>query len=95
MQLSLLTETLQSAHERRSENPRAFGLPGLRLEESAPGAADWHPLSEASGRYGTTNDTHVIARKGRPTCRLVDVETGELVATARKSCPLEPTDGSP
>ena len=76
-----------------------LGYREVRPETAAPGgdpeAAGWHPLSEASGRYGTTNETHVIARKGRPTCRLVDVETGELVATARKSCPLEPTDKRP
>lgn len=52
----------------------------------------WAPLSEVNGRYGTTEETHIISRKRLATCRLVDVQTDELVATARKSCPLNTTE---
>jgi len=66
-----------------------LGYRELRPEESAPGRADWRPIEDVNGRFGTTDETHVISRKGRPTCRLVDPATGQLVATARKSCPIE------
>jgi hypothetical protein len=72
-----------------------LGYREVRPEGSAPGASEWEPVSDLNGRYGTTDDTHVISRKERPTCRLVDRETGQLVGTARKSCPLEPTDKRP
>ena len=65
-----------------------LGYREVRPEGSAPGRGEWAPLSEANGCYGTTDDTDIISRKGRPTCRLVDRETGQQVATARKSCPL-------
>lgn len=60
----------------------------IRPEEGTPGAADWRPIEDVNGRYGTTDDTDIVSRKERPTCRLVDRDTGQLVATARKSCPL-------
>ena len=70
-----------------------LGYGELRPESSAPGsrseAGAWRPIEDAGGRYGTTDRTDIISRKNRPTCRLVDRETGELVATARKSCPIE------
>jgi len=66
-----------------------LGYGELRPEEGGPGGPDWHPIEVADGRFGTTDETHIITRKRRATARLVDVETGELVATARKSCPLE------
>ena len=54
---------------------------------------DWCPIEAGgeagNGRFGTTDETSIISQKGEPTCRLVDRETGQLVATARKSCPLE------
>lgn len=62
---------------------------------SAPDVADWRPLSEVNGRFGTTDETHILTRKRKATCRLVDAETGQLVATARKSCPLEQPDEQP
>jgi hypothetical protein len=37
----------------------------------------------------TTDDVDVITRKRKATARLVDRDTGQLMATARKSCPLE------
>lgn len=70
-----------------------LGYGELRPETAAPGgnpeAADWRPIEAAGGRFGTTDETHVLTRKRKPTCRLVDRETGRLVATARKSCPLD------
>lgn len=66
-----------------------LGYGELRPETAAPGSTDWRPLSEMNGRYGTTDETHILTRNRKPTCRLVDVETGQLVATARKSCPLD------
>lgn len=66
-----------------------LGYREVRPEGSAPGAGEWAPLSEANGRYGTTDDTDIITRKRKATARLVDRATGQLVATARKSCPLE------
>lgn len=65
-----------------------LGYRELRPEGSAPDGGDWRPIEEVNGRFGTTDETHVISRKERPTCRLVDRDTGQLVATARKSCPL-------
>lgn len=61
-----------------------LGYREIRPEDTG----QWAPLSETNGRYGTTDDTDIISRKERPTCRLVDRDTGQLVATARKSCPL-------
>jgi len=68
-----------------------LGYGELRPEGSAPGAADWHPIEEVNGRLDgvTTDDVDVISRKRKATARLVDRETGELVATARKSCRIE------
>lgn len=66
-----------------------LGYREVRQEGGAPDAGEWAPLSDVNGRYGTTDETDIISRKERPTCRLVDRETGQLVATARKSCPLE------
>jgi len=69
--------------------------PETEQSASAPGATDWRPLSEVNGRFGTTDETHILTRKRKVTCRLVDAETGQLVATARKSCPLEQPDEQP
>ena len=49
---------------------------------------DWQPLESVNGELGTTSETEIIDRKGAPTCRLVDAETGERVGKARLSCPL-------
>ncbi len=70
-----------------------LGYGELRLESSAPDGRSeseaWRPIEDVNGRFGTTDRTDILSRKDRPTCRLVDRETGELVATARKSCSLE------
>jgi hypothetical protein len=66
-----------------------LGYRELRPEGKAPGAGDWRPIEDVNGRFGTTDETHVISRKRKATARLVDPGTGQLVATARKSCPLE------
>lgn len=50
---------------------------------------EWLPIKSVNGRYGTTDRTEIIRRKGAPTARLINAETGKLVATARKSCPLD------
>lgn len=68
----------------------------LRPEDAASGGSPqedeagdgWRPIEDVNGRYGTTDETHVITRKRKPTCRLVDRESGQLVATARKSCAI-------
>jgi hypothetical protein len=65
-----------------------LGYREIRLEGSAPdsdGAPDWRPLSDVNGRFGTTDETHILTRKRKPTCRLVDAESGELVAMAKRS----------
>jgi hypothetical protein len=49
---------------------------------------EWKPLEAVNGELGTTSETEIIDRKGQPTCKLVDGETGERVGTARLSCPL-------
>ena len=66
-----------------------LGYRELRPEGSAPGAGKWAPLSDVNGRYGTTDDTDIISRKRKATARLVDRDTGQLVATARKSCSID------
>jgi len=63
-----------------------LGYGEIRPEGSTPGAGDWRPVGAVNGRFGTTDETEIIRRKASPTARLVDSETGELVATARKSC---------
>jgi len=72
-----------------------LGYGELRPEEGAPErgscAGDWRPIEDVNGRLDgvTTDDVDVISRKRKATARLVDRETGELVATARKSCRIE------
>ena len=76
-----------------------LGYGEIRPEDTEQGAGEWHPLSEVNGRFGTTDETHILIRKRKATCRLVDrdgpVGPGQLVATARKSCPLEQPDEQP
>lgn len=48
----------------------------------------WRPLESVNGGLGTTAETEIHDPKGKPTCRLVDGETGETVGTARLSCPI-------
>jgi hypothetical protein len=47
----------------------------------------WTP-TQAVDRYGTTSETKIVHRKHEPVARLVDAETGETVAVARRSCPV-------
>jgi hypothetical protein len=54
------------------------------------GESDWRPTEAVNGRYGTTDETHVLVWKRKATAALRDAETGERVATARASCPLFP-----
>ena len=49
---------------------------------------DWQPLESVNGELGTTSETEIHDRKGTPTCRLVDGDTGERVGRARRSCPV-------
>lgn len=50
---------------------------------------DWQPLDAVNGQLGTTSETEIHDRKGQPTCKLVDGDSGERVGTARLSCPVE------
>jgi len=52
----------------------------------------WRPLDAVDSRFGTTDETEILSRKNRPTCRLLDRETGERLATARKSEPIPSVD---
>jgi hypothetical protein len=78
-----------------------LGYGEIRLEGSGPNGSpqeskvgdEWAPLSNVNGRFGTTDETEIIRRKESPTARLVDSETGELVATARKSCSIAADGG--
>ena len=72
-----------------------LGYGEIRPETTASDVANWRPIKEVDGRFGTTDETHILMRKRKATCQLVDVETGELVAMARKSCPLEQPDEQP
>jgi hypothetical protein len=51
---------------------------------------EWRPIADLNGELGTTGETEIIDRKGAPTCRLVDADTGETVGRARLSCPVDP-----
>jgi hypothetical protein len=53
----------------------------------------WKSLEAVDGRFGTTDETEIVSRKNVPTCRLLDRETGEQVATARKSEPIRRDKG--
>lgn len=86
--LLVLTEPLKPPMKDVQEILEFLGYGEIRLESAAPGAPDWRPIEVVNGQFGTTDETKIISRKNRPTCRLVDRETGELVATARKSCPV-------
>lgn len=58
----------------------------LDYDQLRPAGGEWQPLSEVNGQYGTTDETHLIRhRQEDGVMRLVDAETGEQVATARKN----------
>lgn len=57
---------------------------------STEGLGEWKPLRLADGRFGTTDETHVILpAAGRPHVALRDAESGELVGRARRPSPEE------
>lgn len=52
---------------------------------------EWELMEAVNGRYGTTDDTHLIVPEeedqpddGTKICLLIDPETGEKIGTARK-----------
>jgi hypothetical protein len=65
-----------------------LGYRELRPETAAPGAeqsaGEWRPLSEVNGRFDTTDETHILTRKRKATCRLVDA-AALFVATVAQS----------
>jgi hypothetical protein len=53
------------------------------------GTGEWKPLDAVNGRFGTTDDTHLILPQSEEdVCRLVDPENEEQLATARRSEPV-------
>ena len=63
---------------------RYLGFNEIRRSETDA----WTPTQAVDGRFGTTSETSIIHRKGKPTAQLVDAETGQTVAVARRSCPV-------
>ena len=57
----------------------------LGYDELRPAGGEWRPLSEVNGRFGTTDDTDVLDTGHEEGLRLRDRDTGDLLATARKS----------
>jgi len=57
----------------------------LGYDEIRPAGEEWRPLSEVNGRFGTTDDTDILDTGHEEGLRLRDRETGDLLATARKS----------
>lgn len=58
-----------------------IGFTELRNEKTG----EWKPLDAVNGRFGTTDDTHLILPQSEEdVCRLVDPENEEQLATARK-----------
>lgn len=56
----------------------------LGYDQLRPAGGDWRPLSEVNGRYGSADETHLIRPQQDETMRLVDANSGEEVALARK-----------
>jgi len=57
----------------------------LGYDELRPAGGEWRPLSEVNGRFGTTDDTDILDTGHEEGLRLRDRDTGDLLATARKS----------
>jgi len=57
----------------------------LGYDEVRPPGGDWCPLSQANGQCGTTDETNILDIDHEEGLRLVDRDTGDLLATARKS----------
>ena len=54
-------------------------------DELRPAGGQWRPLAEVNGQYGTTDETDILDIGHEGGLRLVDRDTGDLLATARKS----------
>jgi predicted ATP-dependent serine protease len=57
----------------------------LGYDELRPAGGEWRPLSEVNGRFGTTDETDILDTGHEEGLRLVNRDTGDLLATARKS----------
>ena len=57
----------------------------LGYDEIRPAGGEWRPLSEVNGRFGTTDKTDILDTGHEEGLRLVNRDTGDLLATARKS----------
>jgi hypothetical protein len=57
----------------------------LGYDELRPAGGQWRPLAEVNGQYGTTDETDILDIDHEEGLRLVDRDTGDLLATARKS----------
>jgi hypothetical protein len=57
----------------------------LGYDEIRPAGGEWRPLSEVNGQLGTTDETDILDIDHEEGLRLVDRDTGDLLATARKS----------
>jgi hypothetical protein len=57
----------------------------LGYDELRLAGGEWRPLSEVNGRFGTTDDTDILDTGHEEGLRLRDRDTGDLLATARKS----------
>ena len=64
-----------------------LGYGEIRLEDTEQSAGEWRPLPEVNGRFGTTDETHILTRKRKATCRLVDA-AALFVATAVQYVPV-------
>jgi len=68
---------------------RFLGFEEVRPVESG----EWAPVSEVNGRLdgASTDEVHVLVHdRWTPPCRLVDPDSGERVAVARKPEGAEP-----
>jgi hypothetical protein len=64
----------------------ALGFGEVRLA----GNDDWRSTADLNGEMGTTYDTTIrLPRSFEQHARLLDPETGEVVAHARKAYPIE------
>lgn len=57
----------------------------LGYDELRPAGGQWRPLAEVNGQYATTDETDILDIGHEEGLRLVDRDTGDLLATARKS----------
>ena len=57
----------------------------LGYDELRPAGGQWRPLAEVNSQLGTTDETDILDIDHEEGLRLVDRDTGDLLATARKS----------